>query len=88
MRKILRKIGDQEKGHYNFWKAKTGIDVGPDKKRIWMTTFLVKILGLSFVLKQMEKREGTGSKLYDTLSEFYPETKLFRKKKKATNNKS
>ncbi|WP_129594727.1 VIT1/CCC1 transporter family protein [Seramator thermalis] len=81
--KILRKIGDQEKGHYNFWKAKTGIDVGPDKKRIWMTTFLVKILGLSFVLKQMEKREGTGSKLYDTLSEFYPETKLFSEEEKS-----
>jgi hypothetical protein len=53
-----------------------------------MTTFLVKILGLSFVLKQMEKREGTGSKLYDTLSEFYRKLNFFRKKKKATNNKS
>jgi len=81
--KVLRKIGDQEKGHYNFWKTKTGIDVAPDKKRIWMTTFLAKTLGLSFVLKQMEKREGTGSKLYDTLSEFYPETKLFSEEEKS-----
>ena len=79
---VLRKISNQEKGHYNFWKSKTGVDVKPNKRRIRFTIFLTKLLGLSFVLKQMEKREGTGSKLYDTLSEYYPETKLFSEEEK------
>lgn len=75
--KVLRNIGDQEKNHYNFWKAISGIDVAPNKKRIWYNVFLVKLLGLSFVLKLMEKREGTGSKMYDALSVHFPETKHF-----------
>ena len=79
---VLIKISNQEKGHYNFWKSKTGVDVKPNKRRIRFTIFLTKILGLSFVLKQMEKREGTGSKLYDTLSEYYPETKRFSEEEK------
>lgn len=74
---VLRRIGDQEKGHHNFWKSKTGVDVAPDRRRIWRTVFLAKLLGFSFVLKQMEKREGTGSRLYGTLSEYFPETKRF-----------
>ncbi|MGC3979323.1 MAG: hypothetical protein QM751_14525 [Paludibacteraceae bacterium] len=74
---VLRRIGDQEKNHYNFWKLKSGIDIAPDKKRIWRTVLLAKLLGLSFVLKQMEKRERTGSKLYNELSVYFPETKCF-----------
>ena len=74
---VLRRIGDQEKGHYNFWKTKTGVDVVPDRRRVWRTVFMAKLLGLSFVLKQMEKREGTGSRLYDSLSDHFPETKRF-----------
>jgi vacuolar iron transporter family protein len=74
---VLRRIADQEKGHYNFWRTKTGIDVSPDRKRIWRTVLMAKVLGFSFVLKQMEKREGTGSRLYDTLSDHFPGTKRF-----------
>lgn len=74
---VLSSIGDQEKGHYDYWKTISGIDVTPDKRRVWRTVFLAKILGLSFVLKQMEKREGTGSRLYDTLSEHFPQAARF-----------
>ncbi|VBB44714.1 conserved membrane hypothetical protein [uncultured Paludibacter sp.] len=74
---VLLKIANQEKGHYNFWKIKTGNDVAPKKFQIWRTVFFAKLFGLTFILKQMEKREGTGSRLYDYLAEFYPETKRF-----------
>lgn len=74
---VLRRIGNQEKGHYNFWKARSGVETGPDRKRIWRVVLLAKMLGFAFVLKQMEKREGTGSRLYDELSVHFPETKRF-----------
>jgi VIT1/CCC1 family predicted Fe2+/Mn2+ transporter len=74
---VLRRIANQEKGHYNFWKTKSGVDVAPDRKRIWRVVLFARLLGLSFVLKQMEKREGTGSRLYDQLSAYFPETKRF-----------
>lgn len=70
---ILHKIGMQEKGHARFWKNISGQEVKPDMWRVKRTVWLAKLLGLSFVLKLMEKREGTGSKMYDTLAEHFPE---------------
>ncbi|HOV84479.1 MAG TPA: VIT1/CCC1 family protein [Paludibacteraceae bacterium] len=74
---ILHTISEQEKQHAAFWQEKTNLKVKPDHWRITYTVFLARLLGLSFVLKQMEKREGTGSKLYNELSSIIPETKIF-----------
>ncbi len=45
--------------------------------RVYRTLILVKLLGLTFVLKLMEKREGTGSKTYNILANSFPEAKQF-----------
>lgn len=70
---VLRNIGEQELKHAGFWKTKTGIDVKPDRGRIARTVFLARLLGLTFVLKLMENKEGTGSRLYHALSASVPE---------------
>jgi vacuolar iron transporter family protein len=72
---LLRRMGDQEKKHASFWQTKTGRSVKPNKARVFRYVLMAKLLGPTFVLKQMEKNEGTGSKLYDELSPFFPETK-------------
>jgi VIT1/CCC1 family predicted Fe2+/Mn2+ transporter len=74
---ILRKIGDEEMRHAAFWKRITGMEVGPDRWRIVRYVLMGRILGITFVLKRMEKREGTGSKLYEKLVEEFPETQRF-----------
>jgi len=74
---ILRRIGNQELAHYNYWKAKTSIEVKPDRFRVFRTVLMAKLLGLSFVLKLMEKREGTGSGIYRKIAAVYPETLRF-----------
>jgi len=74
---ILQKIGIQEKEHATFWKNISGKNVEPDMWRVFRTVWLARLLGLSFVLKLMEKREGTGSKMYAGLAEYYPEAKNF-----------
>jgi len=74
---ILRKIGQQEKGHARFWQNISKVEVEPDMFRVFRTVLLAKILGLTFVLKLMEKREGTGSRTYAQLSEYFPEAKTF-----------
>jgi len=74
---VLRKIGLQEKVHAAFWQKKSGKAVKPDMWHVFRTVWLARLLGLSFVLKLMEKREGTGSKIYDQMSEYYPELKIF-----------
>jgi VIT1/CCC1 family predicted Fe2+/Mn2+ transporter len=70
---VLRKIGEQERVHAGFWKEKTGTDIKPARLRIIITVFLARVLGLTFVLKLMEKKEGTGSRIYRDLALVYPE---------------
>lgn len=74
---ILRRIGDQEKGHAAYWQQKTGVTVKPNMWRVFRYVMLATILGPTFVLKQMEKNEGTGSKLYNGLSDQFPEVAQF-----------
>lgn len=78
-RTVLNRIGDQELGHARFWESKTGVTLQPDKWRIFRTLFLVRVLGLTFVLKLMEKKEGTGSGNYHILSQYYPEAEQLAK---------
>ncbi len=74
---ILRKIGLQEKAHAIFWENTTGEKVKPDKWRIWRTVWFARILGLTFVLKLMEKREEMGANLYKQLAVKFPEAEHF-----------
>jgi VIT1/CCC1 family predicted Fe2+/Mn2+ transporter len=80
---VLRNICEQEMMHAQFWQSKTGLDIKPDRLRLFRTVLLARILGLTFILKQMEKREGTGSKLYSELSVIFPEAEQFSKDESA-----
>jgi vacuolar iron transporter family protein len=80
---VLRKIGNEELGHARYWEKITGVTVQPDRMRIFRTVLLARLLGLSFVLKLMEKREGTGSRTYQQIAEFYPETARFAEEETA-----
>nr|WP_223292842.1 VIT1/CCC1 transporter family protein [Breznakiella homolactica] len=70
---VLRSVADAEKEHAAFWEGKTGITVKPDRFKIFKTVFMARLLGFTFVLKRMEKNEGTASKRYAGLIEAFPE---------------
>jgi VIT1/CCC1 family predicted Fe2+/Mn2+ transporter len=74
---VLRKVGEAEKSHANFWRGKTGETVSPSGFKIAWTILLARILGLTFVLKRMEKNEGTASKMYLELNREFPEVRAF-----------
>jgi VIT1/CCC1 family predicted Fe2+/Mn2+ transporter len=70
---ILKDIGAQEKKHAEFWAAKTGVELGPARLKVGRVVFLARLLGLTFVLKQMEMNEDRASKSYAALIEALPE---------------
>jgi VIT1/CCC1 family predicted Fe2+/Mn2+ transporter len=72
---VLREIGEAELRHAEFWKTKTGTEVQPDWGKVWRTVTLARILGLTFVLKRMEKNEGTASRKYAEIEAAFPEVK-------------
>ncbi|MBP7029482.1 MAG: VIT1/CCC1 transporter family protein [Spirochaetes bacterium] len=71
---VLQSIANEEKKHSEFWKNKTNIEPKPDWFKVKRYIFLSRVFGLSFALKLMEKREGTGSKQYKDLSSVFKET--------------
>jgi VIT1/CCC1 family predicted Fe2+/Mn2+ transporter len=70
---VLRSVGEAEKNHAGFWRNRTSVEVRPRHLRILWTVFLARFLGLTFVLKLMEKSEGTASKNYRELIRDFPE---------------
>jgi len=74
-KKILLQIANAEKAHADYWEKITGKNIKPNMFNVYFRVFLAKVFGLTFVLKLMEKREGTGSKIYENISEKYPEAK-------------
>lgn len=69
---ILSKIADEELKHYAIFKEFTNEDVKFNKFRVSLFVFLARILGLTFVLKMMEKLE-TSLDEYRKVEEEVPE---------------
>jgi VIT1/CCC1 family predicted Fe2+/Mn2+ transporter len=73
--KVLRSIGEAERRHAGYWRTKTDTDVSPDRFKVFRTVLMARLLGLTFVLKRMEKMEGTASKKYAGLEQAFPEAR-------------
>jgi VIT1/CCC1 family predicted Fe2+/Mn2+ transporter len=70
---VLRQIAETEKAHADFWQGKTGLEVKPKRFQIGFRVLMARIFGLTFILKLMEKGEGTASRLYESLIKDVPE---------------
>lgn len=67
---VLRKIGEDEKRHYEIWKKYTGADVKPSRWQIIKFFWIARILGLTFGIKLMEKGEESAKINYEAISEY------------------
>ena len=66
-RKLLEKIANDELGHYKFWRNYTGVDMGPDRKKLRKYIFLSRIFGVTFAIKMMEMSEKEAQNEYNSL---------------------
>ncbi|HDS07598.1 MAG TPA: rubrerythrin family protein [Bacteroides sp.] len=83
---VLHRIAEQEKQHADYWQTKTGVKVQPDRWRLRRTVFMARILGLSFVLRLMEKNEGTNARNYSAHADFFPEVVEFAEQEEQHEN--
>ncbi len=67
-KQTLLRLATEEKVHYEIWKKYTGIEMKPDKFKIFKYKMLAKILGFTFAVKLMENGEETAQKEYDILA--------------------
>jgi VIT1/CCC1 family predicted Fe2+/Mn2+ transporter len=72
-RKILLKMADEELSHYSIWKRYTGRDTPPDRIRLYAYYLVARLLGLTFGVKLMERRESGAIRVYRELALNLPE---------------
>lgn len=71
-RKIIERMVNQEKNHYEMWKEITGRGIRPSHFKVHFYVTITRIFGLSFGLKLMEKGEKLVIGLYQELLHEHP----------------
>jgi len=72
-RKVLKRIADEEKKHYDIWKTYTDEDVKPNNLKIQFFYFLSRVFGLTFGIRLMELGEADAQKAYERIIKQIPE---------------
>lgn len=67
-KKTLMRLGDEEKAHYEIWKKYTGVEMKPQKFKIFKYKLLARVLGFTFAVKLMENGEEASQKEYELLA--------------------
>ena len=77
-KKTLLRLATEEKTHYDIWKKYTGIEMNPEKGKIFKYKLIARILGFTFAVKLMENGEEGSQKEYSLLSQEVEESVAIR----------
>ena len=77
-KKTLLRLSAEEKAHYEIWKKYTGIEMKPQKGKIFRYKWIARILGFTFAVKLMENGEGAAQNEYQILAEEVEESVTIR----------
>lgn len=66
-KKTLLRLAEEEKAHYDIWKSYTGIEMKPQKMKVFKYKMIARILGFTFAVKLMEKGEDAAQSEYAVL---------------------
>lgn len=72
-REVLARIAADELRHYQQFRRRTGVDVGPNRLRLFFYLLLARVCGLTFAMKLMENGEAMAGALYEKLLADMPE---------------
>jgi VIT1/CCC1 family predicted Fe2+/Mn2+ transporter len=67
-RRVLESIADDERDHYDQWKAYTGEEVAPDRFKLWKYYLISRVLGYTFGIKLMERGEEGAQQNYASVA--------------------
>mgnify|MGYP003296558385 CR=1 FL=1 len=69
-----KRIIAEEKAHYEIWKKYTGIEMKPQKGKVFRYKLLARFFGFTFAVKLMENGEGNAQEEYAQLLKDVPES--------------
>ena len=68
-KKVLERLSQEEKNHYEIWKSYTKKEMKPQKRKIFKYKLLARIFGFTFAVKLMENGEEHSQDVYNELAE-------------------
>ena len=77
-KETLLRLAREEKAHYEIWKKYTGIEMQPEKGKVFKYKLLARILGFTFAVKLMENGEENAQEEYEQLAAEVPESVTIR----------
>ena len=75
----LKRLAKEEHAHYEIWNKYTGIEMKPEKLKIFKYSLLARIFGFTFAVKLMENGEGNAQEEYAQLATDVPESISIRR---------
>ena len=78
-KQTLLRLSKEEHAHYEIWKNYTGMELKPEKLKVFKYTMLARIFGFTFAVKLMENGEGNAQEEYAQLATDVPESVAIRR---------
>ena len=73
-KQTLQRLAREEFAHNKVWETYTGIEMKPNKMKVFFYTLIARVLGFTFAVKLMERGEGNAQEEYAMLAEEVPES--------------
>ncbi len=77
-KEVLLRLAKEEKAHYEIWEKYTGIEMKPEKLKIFKFKLMARILGFTFAIKLMENGEEAAQDEYELLEKEVKESTSIR----------
>ena len=77
-KQTLLRLSEEEKIHYEIWKSYTGIEMQPEKFKVFKYKLLARIFGFTFAVKLMENGEENSQDEYEKLADEVSESIIIR----------
>lgn len=77
-KQTLMRLAQEEKAHYEIWKKYSGVEMKPNKRKIFKYTLFARLLGFTFAVKLMEKGEKSAQSTYELLQSEISESSAIR----------
>ena len=74
----LERLAAEEHAHYEIWKSYTGIEMKPNRAKVFKYTFIARLLGFTFAVKLMERGEEIAQGKYELLAKEVSESIYIR----------
>ena len=85
-RQTLKRLADEERIHYEIWKSYTGIEMQPEKFKVFKYKLLARIFGFTFAVKLMENGEENSQDEYEKLASEVEESIIIREQEEEHEN--